>query len=101
MTGYSGRSLARVVQRRMLELPMKRMAALGGGFVLSPASKASISFSKGLVAADAAKVNANRRASLGSNRIWRLKQSPARAQRWNGTSIHRVQLIVRVAPGLV
>src|SRR5213594_2916344 len=53
MTRCFGKSSASVVQRRMLELPMNSAAPVGGGLVLSAASKARISFSKGaaLVAA--------------------------------------------------
>src|ERR1041385_2838817 len=45
MTGCSGKSCARGFQKRMVEEPMKRCAALVGGLVRSISSKAEISFS--------------------------------------------------------
>src|SRR5436190_3566905 len=44
-TGKSGKSCARLVHLLMLELPTNTMQFLGGGFVVSLASKAAISFS--------------------------------------------------------
>src|SRR5262245_31565662 len=44
-TWNSGKLSARLVQRRMLELPVKRIDPAGGGLVRSCASKAAISFS--------------------------------------------------------
>ena len=50
----SSRPEANVFHMRMLELPTKRTAPRGGGFVLSLASNARMSFSKALVIASAA-----------------------------------------------
>src|SRR5688572_21403260 len=49
ITFNSGKSCPSVFQSRMLELPMNSTAFFGGGFVLSCASKAAISFSHRLV----------------------------------------------------
>src|SRR5688500_12003295 len=54
MTGSSGKSLARVVQSRMLELPTNNTPPEVGGRLASDASNARISFSNGLSAGEGA-----------------------------------------------
>src|SRR5687767_185735 len=54
MTGSSGKSLARVVQSRMLELPTNNTPPEVGPCLASAASKARISFSNGLSAGEGA-----------------------------------------------
>jgi len=73
-----GNEPARLVQKRMLELPMKRTASRGGGLERSLASKARISFSN----------CAGSRLAAASRTI-RIERNNAAEQKRNGLGMDR------------